>query len=125
MIRLYALVAVGGALGSVGRFWLAGAVARVTGPDFPWGTVLINLLGSFAIGMLAAQLIHGRAHGTASLQALTMTGLCGGFTTFSAFSLQTVDLLREGHAWWAAANVLVSVTLCVAASAAGLALGRF
>ena len=125
MTRLYALVALGGAAGSVGRFWLAGAVARLTGPAFPWGTVLINVLGSFAIGMLAAQLIHGRVHGTASLQALTMTGLCGGFTTFSAFSLQTVDLLREGHAWWAAANVFGSVFTCVAASAAGLALGGF
>ena len=125
MIRLYALVAAGGAVGSAGRFWIAGVVARLTGPDFPWGTVLINIVGSFDIGVLAAQLIHGRMHGTASLQALTMSGLCGGFTTFSAFSLQTVDLLREGHPWWAAANVVASVTLCVAASSAGLVLGRF
>ncbi len=125
MIRLYALVALGGAAGSVGRFWLAGAVARLTGPAFPWGTVLINIAGSFVIGVLAAQLIHGRVHGTASLQALTMSGLCGGFTTFSAFSLQTVDLLREGHPWWAAGNVVGSVTVCVVASSAGLVLGRF
>ena len=124
-MRLYALVALGGAVGSVGRYWLSGVVARLTGPASPWGTVLINVTGSFAIGVLAAQLIHGRVHGTASLQALMMAGLCGGFTTFSAFSLQTVDLLREGHAWWAAANVAGSVTLCVMASAAGLALGRF
>lgn len=124
MIRLYALVALGGAIGSVGRFWLGGAVARVAGTSFPWGTVLINVLGSFAIGWLAALTITGRVQSAPSMQAFAMVGLCGGFTTFSAFSLQTVELLRAGAIWAAAANIGGSVALCIAATGAGLAWGR-
>ncbi len=118
MIRLYMLVAMGGALGSVGRFWLAGLVGRFAGTAFPWGTVLINIVGSFAIGWLAAATMRS-AHAQA-WQAFAMAGLCGGFTTFSAFSLQTVDLLRDGRVAAAAANVGLSVALCVL----GAALGR-
>ncbi len=124
MIRLYALVAAGGAIGSVGRYWLAGAVARLTGPGFPWGTILINISGSFVIGALAGFTAGRGGAGTVSLQAFAMAGLCGGFTTFSAFSLQTVELLRVGQVWQAAANVIISVVICVAASTAGLLLGR-
>jgi CrcB protein len=124
MIRLYLLVAVGGAIGSVGRFWMAAAVGRLTGPAFPWGTILINILGSFAIGALAGLTAQGRGQGVASLQAFTMAGLCGGFTTFSAFSLQTLELLRVGQPLQAAANAGGSVVVCVLACAAGLALGR-
>lgn len=123
MMRLYALVAVGGAIGSVGRFWLAGAVARLTGP-FPWGTVLINILGSCLIGWLAGITVYGRMHHTDSLRAFAMAGVCGGFTTFSSFSLQTVELLREGQPGQAAANVIGSVVLCVAATALGLWLAK-
>jgi CrcB protein len=121
MIRLTALVAIGGAAGSVARFWVALAVGRLTGPAFPWGTILINIVGSFVIGWLAAVFAQRPA---ASWQAFTMVGICGGFTTFSAFSLQTFDLLRAGRAPEALANVAVSVLLCVAATAAGAALGR-
>ncbi len=123
-MRLYALVAVGGAVGSVGRFWLAGAVTRWAGSAFPWGTVLINILGSLAIGWLAALTVHGRYQGAVSLQAFAMVGLCGGFTTFSAFSLQTVELLRTGQVAAAAANVGASVVLCLAATTGGLWLGK-
>jgi CrcB protein len=118
MIRLYLLVAVGGAIGSVGRFWMAAAVGRLTGPAFPWGTILINILGSFAIGALAGLTAQGRGQGVASLQAFTMAGLCG------AFSLQTLELLRVGQPLQAAANAGGSVVVCVLACAAGLALGR-
>ncbi len=124
MIQLYALVALGGAIGSVGRFWLAGAVARLTGPGFPWGTVLINILGSCLIGWLAGFTVYGRAQQAESLRAFAMAGVCGGFTTFSSFSLQTLELLRGGHPWGAAANVVFSVILCVTATALGLWLAR-
>jgi CrcB protein len=124
MMRLTALVALGGAIGSVGRFWLATAMTRLTGPGFPWGTVLINVAGSFVIGWLAGLTMQGRYQNAASLQAFAMAGLCGGFTTFSAFSLQTVDLIRAGQPLAAAANALGSVLLCVTAAAAGLSLGR-
>jgi CrcB protein len=124
LIRLYALVAVGGAIGSMGRFWLAGAVARLTGPAYPWGTILINILGSCLIGWLAGFAVLGRMQNPESLRAFAMAGVCGGFTTFSSFSLQTVDLLRAGHPWGAAANVAMSVCLCLAATFFGLWLAR-
>ena len=109
----------GGAIGSIARFWLAGAMLRLTGPGFPWGTVLINIVGSLVIGWLAGGLAQGRAHVT----AFAMAGLCGGFTTFSAFSLQTVELLRGGRFGEAALNVCASVLVCVCATFAGLQLG--
>jgi CrcB protein len=124
MMRLYALVAVGGAIGSVARFWMAGAVARLTGPAFPWGTILINILGSCLIGWLAGITVYGRMQNTDSLRAFTMAGICGGFTTFSSFSLQTLELLREGQPLAAAANAIGSVLLCLAATAMGFWLSR-
>jgi CrcB protein len=123
-MRLYALVGLGGAAGSIGRYWLAAAVGRLTGFGFPWGTVLINIAGSFAIGCLAGLTVHGRHPDSLALQAFTMAGLCGGFTTFSAFSLQTFELLRAGRVWEAAANVILSVAACVTATALGLQLCR-
>ncbi len=119
MMRLYALVGLGGAIGSMARFWLAGAVLRLTGAGFPWGTVLINIVGSLLIGFLAG----GVALGRPALAAFAMAGVCGGFTTFSAFSLQTVELLRAGRIGEAAANVLVSVVVCVCAAFLGLQMG--
>ncbi len=119
----FAYVAVGGAIGSVARFWMAGAVARMTGTGFPWGTILINILGSFAIGWYAG-LSPTRHPPSADMRAFVMAGLCGGFTTFSAFSLQTLELLREGRTLAAGTNVLVSVVICVAATTLGLAIGR-
>lgn len=118
----YLLVAVGGALGSVGRQWLGGVAARSLGGSFPWGTVLVNVLGSFVIGAFLAAGRHDFRLGGPEAQALVMVGLCGGFTTFSAFSLQTVELLHAGRAAAALANVALSVVLCLAATAAGMAL---
>lgn len=118
------LVAIGGALGSVGRYWLALAVARAAGAAFPWGTVLINILGSFLIGWFAAFSGPGtRIAAPETARLFVMTGICGGFTTFSAFSLQTIELLRLGHLGRALANVLASVILCLLATALGMRLG--
>jgi CrcB protein len=124
MIKLFVLVAIGGAIGSVGRFWMAIAVARLTGTGFPWGTVLINILGSCLIGWLAGLSLAGRMPNADSLRAFAMAGVCGGFTTFSSFSLQTVELMREGQPLAAAANVCVSVILCLLATTFGLWLAR-
>ena len=118
----YLLVAIGGALGSIARYWMTGAVASLTGPDFPWGTILINILGSFVIGLFAALVgIGGRFDASIELRAFVMAGLCGGFTTFSAFSLQTFALIRDGRWLGAIANAGVSVGLCVAAVLLGYA----
>src|SRR5689334_14468034 len=93
-------VALGGAMGSLARFWLAAAVAAFTGPRFPWGTLLINILGSFVIGLVAAiTLTPARVAMHPDVRAFLMVGVCGGFTTFSAFSLQTLELLQSGDTW--------------------------
>ena len=118
------LVAAGGAAGSVARYWLALLVLRFTGPGFPWGTVLINILGSFVIGWFNALTAPGgRLPGADAARVLVMAGLCGGFTTFSAFSLQTIELLRTGQTGRAFANVAASVALCLGATALGIRVG--
>jgi len=113
-------VAAGGAAGSLLRWWGTLLAARIGWVEFPCSTIAINVLGSFVIGWFAAATLPGGAHpASQELRLLVMTGFCGGFTTFSAFSLQTVDLLRAGDFTGAAANVLLSVVLCLAAVAAG------
>jgi CrcB protein len=112
----YLWIAFGGALGSVGRAWLALVVARLTGPQFPWGTILINIQGSFIIGLFGAlTAADGPYPAPADIRAFVMVGICGGFTTFSAFSLQTLELARDGRPLQAAGNVALSVVLCLLA----------
>jgi CrcB protein len=118
-------VAVGGAIGSVARFWLASAMTVLTGPRFPWGTLLINVLGSFVIGLVAGYtLTPGRVAMHPDIRIFLMTGVCGGFTTFSAFSLQTLELLRSGDVVPALGYAIGSVVLCVVATYGGWVLGR-
>jgi len=119
----YLWVALGGALGSVARFWMTNAVAALTGPRFPWGTILINVLGSFVIGLFAYLTTpSGRIPASLDMRAFVMVGICGGFTTFSAFSLQTLELARNGDWLAVAGNIVLSVVLCLAAVWAGYAL---
>jgi fluoride exporter len=118
-------VAVGGAMGSVARFWLASAMTVLTGPRFPWGTLLINVLGSFVIGLVAGlTLVPVRVAMQPDIRIFLMTGVCGGFTTFSAFSLQTLDLLQNGDVVPAFGYAIGSVVLCVVATYCGWLLGR-
>lgn len=113
-------VAAGGAAGSLLRWWATLAAARIGWVEFPWSTIAVNVAGSFAIGWLAAVMLPGgTSPASHEVRLLAMTGLCGGFTTFSAFSLQTLDLLRAGDWTAAAANVLLSVVLCLGAVALG------
>ncbi len=117
---IYLWVAVGGALGSVARFWLANTLAVLTGADFPWGTLLINIIGSFVIsffGMLTGS--YPRFAVPYEVRVFVTVGLCGGFTTFSSFSLQTLELARTGQAGRAGLYVAASVVLCLAACALG------
>ncbi len=118
------LVAAGGAVGSVGRYWVGVLMVRMMGGEaFPWSTLVINVVGSFVIGLFAALTgPDGRLAGDATIRALVMVGLCGGFTTFSSFSLQTLVLLRGGHNWEALANIAASVLACLLATMAGVAL---
>jgi CrcB protein len=124
MITTYIWVAVGGALGSVARYWMTNAVAALTGPRFPWGTILINVIGSFIIGLVAHMTTPvGRVPISFDLRAFILVGICGGYTTFSAFSLQTLELARTGHWLDAGGNILLSVVACLIAVWAGYALG--
>ena len=116
MIRLAVAVAFGSAVGGVLRFWLTAWVARVLPTHLPLGTLLVNVTGSFAIGALAAAFLdRGHASATTVWPAILMTGLLGGFTTFSAFSLQTLLLMQQGRWMDATANVVLSVVLCLVA----------
>ncbi|MGD0108503.1 MAG: fluoride efflux transporter CrcB [Rhodopila sp.] len=118
-------VAVGGAIGSVARFWLAGVMAELTGPRFPWGTLLINVLGSFVIGLVAGMTLSPARVGMhPDVRIFLMTGFCGGFTTFSAFSLQTLELLQGGEVVPALGYAIGSVVLCIVATYCGWLLGR-
>jgi CrcB protein len=122
MMGAWIAVATGGALGSLARFWLTILMA---GPRFPWGTLVINVLGSFVIGLVAGiTLTPARVGLHPDLRIFLMTGVCGGFTTFSAFSLQTLEMLQAGAVLPAAGYAAGSVVLCVAATFGGWALGR-
>ncbi len=112
----YILVMVGGALGTGARFWASGFVAERVGEFFPWGTLVVNVTGSFAIGFLAAFTDpEGPFLVSPRLRQFFMIGVCGGYTTFSSFSLQTLDLVRDGDWFKASLNTLLSVACCLTA----------
>jgi len=122
----YLWIALGGALGSVARYALNGVVSMKFGESFPWGTLTVNVAGSFLIGGLGALVIpEGRmsAEARAFTTQFLMIGICGGFTTFSSFSLQTLNLVREGEWLYAGGNVLLSVVLCLVATWLGYLFG--
>jgi CrcB protein len=115
-MQLYFLIALGGALGSALRFFLSGTVANHFGETFPWGTLLINVSGSLVIGFIATLTgPEGRWFVGGDTRLFLMTGICGGYTTFSSFSLQTLNLARDGDWLRAGANVVGSVVLCLVA----------
>lgn len=107
-------IAVGGAIGSVLRFWVAEASAVAFGSEFPWGTVIANITGCFIIGLFATLTgPEGRVFAGALTRQFVIIGICGGYTTFSSFSLQTLTLLQAGDGAKAAFNVGLSVVCCL------------
>ena len=108
------MVALGGALGTIARFWFAALMVAVAGPAFPWGTLIINIVGSFVIGIFSSWTQTGAfVHLSHNMALFTMIGICGGFTTFSSFSLQTLDLLRGKQLLRAVGYVVSSVVFCL------------
>jgi CrcB protein len=120
-------IAVGSALGGVGRYWCSGAVARRYGERFPWGTLIVNVSGSFVIGVFAGLGPDGTNSVDAGIRQFVMVGVCGGYTTFSSFSLQTLNLVRDGQWNAAGRNIAFSTLACLVAVWSGfgaaLALG--
>ena len=112
----YLWIGLGSALGGMARYGCSGLAARYIGAAFPWGTLIVNVSGSLVIGILAAlAAADGRLLISPDARAFLMIGVCGGFTTFSAFSIETLDLARDGDWLWAGANVVLSVVLCLLA----------
>ena len=113
---LYALIALGGAIGSVARFALNGVISSHVGETFPWGTLVINVTGSFIIGFFATLTgPDGRIFASSNARQFFMTGVCGGYTTFSSFSLQTLTLASDGEWLQAGGYVVGSVFSCLIA----------
>lgn len=116
------LITAGGVLGTLARY-VVSVWALPISHDLPWGTMIINISGSFINGVFGTlALAHGRFPMSEIVRLFVMIGLCGGFTTYSSFSLQTLDLMRNGAMLRAAVNILASVTLCLLAVALGHAI---
>lgn len=117
------IVAIGGAFGSVCRYLTGLLMTRLLGVAFPWGTITVNIVGSFAIGLLT-ELVARRFNASMEMRLLLVVGVLGGFTTFSSFSLDTVALIEKGAVATAVIYVFASVAISLAATFAGFALGR-
>jgi len=123
MFAEYFWIAIGSALGGIGRYFCSGVAARLIGETFPWGTLIVNVVGSFIIGFFATLTgPDGRIFVGSNARQFVMVGFCGGYTTFSSFSLQTLNLLQDGEWAYAGFNIAVSVILCLVAVWAGYAL---
>ena len=121
MVQTLLQVALGGALGASARYLTNVATMRLIGPGFPWATVAVNILGSFLMGALVVTLAHKDA---TRLAPFLMTGVLGGFTTFSAFSLDALTLWERGQTGLAAAYVIGSVVLALVGIVGGMAAAR-
>jgi CrcB protein len=116
MMQNYLWIAIGSALGGMARYWCSGVAALLFGETFPWGTLIVNILGSIVIGFVATLTgPDGRLFVSTTVRQFMMIGLCGGYTTFSSFSLQTLNLMNDGQWLYAALNIGASVILCLVA----------
>jgi CrcB protein len=124
MLRNYLLVFAGGGIGASARYWLSGVVFRFLSADFPYGNLVVNITGCFAIGLLMT-LMEERFLLEPMLRIFLTIGILGGFTTFSSFSYETIALLRDAEVLRASINILASVFGCLTATVLGIFVGRF
>jgi len=123
-LQMYLAIAAGGALGTVARYFLSGVIADAFGQTFPWGTLIVNVSGSFVIGLFASLTgPDGRLLVSGMTRQFVMIGICGGYTTFSSFSIQTLNLANDGEWLYASANIAGSVVLCLIFVWIGAAVG--
>ena len=123
-MQIYLWIALGSALGGAGRYWCSGVIARHIGETFPWGTMTVNVVGSLLIGLLATVSDpDGRLLMSSTMRQFVMIGVFGGFTTFSSFSLQTLNLVRDGQWVPASLYILGSVAFCLVGVWLGHGLG--
>ncbi len=116
----YVWIAIGSALGGVARYWCSGVAARMISETFPWGTLIVNVVGSFIIGFFATLTgPDGRVFASSAARQFVMIGFCGGYTTFSSFSIQTLNLVQDGEWLRAGGYIVASVVLCLVAVWAG------
>ena len=118
-----AFIAVGGATGALMRFWMSNGVYALLGRGFPYGTLTVNVVGSLLMGFSYVFMIE-RMDVSVELRAALMIGLLGAFTTFSTFSIETLNLLESGEQLKAAINIILSVTLCILGCWLGMIVGR-
>jgi len=118
-----ALIALGGATGSVLRYWMSNGVHFFLDRGFPYGTLVVNILGSFIIGSLYV-LLYERLDVSPEWRALLIIGILGGFTTFSSFSVETMNLIEAGAQFKAGMNIILSLSLCISACWVGMVLAR-
>lgn len=116
-------IAAGGALGAVFRYWASNGVYLLTGRGFPYGTLFVNVTGCLIMGFLSVWLLERSMAGPA-LRGFLLIGVLGGFTTFSAFSMETLNLMESGQMARALLNMILSVLVCVGAAGLGVILGR-
>lgn len=122
-MKILACIALGGAFGAVMRYGASLGVYAVLGRGFPWGTLFVNVAGSLLMGMLSILMLERYNIGP-EWRAAVLVGVLGSFTTFSTFSIETLNLLEQGDVMRAAGNILVSITVCLAAVWFGVVLGR-
>ncbi len=115
-MQIYLWIGLGSALGGMARYWCSGAAALLLGESFPWGTLIINVLGSAIIGFVATLTgPDGRLLVSSTTRQFIMVGLCGGYTTFSSFSLQTLNLAQDEEWLYASGNAVLNLVLCLVA----------
>ena len=116
-------ICLGGAAGTGARYLLSGWLLRAAGPGFPWGTLAVNVIGSFLLGLIMQVALTTSLLSPTLRLALT-TGVMGGFTTYSTFNYETLQFLQQNEWWLAAVNLTATVLVCLAAGALGVLTGR-